>query len=226
MSREMVSQAIRLGLLVTLVVLVLSACGGSEPQANKPRPLPEDEKTLRPGEYHTEYFKPTFSFRVGKGWTTLPPEVPDALLLTWGETAVLFFANIQEVYKPTKTGTTTVVEAPEDMVGWFGRHPYLRTSEPKPVTIGGVKGAQFDVTTETLSGDYMGECGSDCVDIFRTSIGGSSKDLHEGDKARVIVLENVRGKTLTIGFASRPAEFDEFESAAQKLLDTVKWRGS
>jgi hypothetical protein len=105
-----------LRLLVALVVLALSACGGSEPQANKPRPLPEDEKTLRPGEYHTEYFKPTFSFRVGKGWTTFPPEVPDALLLTWGETAVLFFANIQEVYKPTKTGTTTVVGAPEDMV--------------------------------------------------------------------------------------------------------------
>ncbi len=221
-------QAIRLALVATLAVLALRACGGGGGQehANKPRPLPEDEEVLRPNEYRTEYFKPSFSFRIGNGWTTFPPEVPDALLLTWGETAVLFFANIQYVYKPTKTDTITVVEAPEDMVGWFRHHPYLRTSEPKSVTVGGIKGAQFDVTTETLPEDYMGECGSDCVDIFRTSSGGSSKDLREGDKARVIVLENVRGTPLTIGFASRPAEFDEFESEAQKMLDTVKWRDS
>jgi hypothetical protein len=211
-------------ILAVLIVLALSACGGDEKEA-RARPLPQDEVALRPGEYRVEDFEPSFSLRVGKGWRTWPPQVSDALLLTWGKTAVLVFANIQEVYKPSKTGTANVVEAPEDMVGWFQHHPYLRTSKPEPVTVGGAEGVRFDVTTEPLPEDYMGTCGTDCVDIFRPSSGGS-KDLRAGDKARVTVLENVKGETVTIAFASRPSEFGEFAPEAQKVVDSVKWRGS
>src|SRR4028119_2192165 len=81
----MVKQALRLGLLATLVVLAVNACGGGQEQADGPRPLPEDEEALRPGEYRTEEFEPAFSFRVGEGWSTAPPEVYDLLLITWGE---------------------------------------------------------------------------------------------------------------------------------------------
>jgi hypothetical protein len=218
-------QALRLGLLVTLVVLALSACGGEKQQVSKARPLPEERQALHPGEYRTEVFKPSLSFKVSEGWTTSPPAASDALLLAWGETAVLVVANVHEVYKPTRTGTPNVVEAPKDMVGWFQEHPYLQTSKPAPATVGGVKGVQFDVVTETLPEDYFGACGSDCVDIFRPSSGGS-KDLREGDKAHVIVLEHIKGETVTIGFASRPTEFEEFAPEAQKVMDSIKWTGS
>ena len=58
--RRMVRQALRLGLVVTIVVLALSACGGGEKQQeSRPRPLPEDPKALRPGEYRSEAFKPS-----------------------------------------------------------------------------------------------------------------------------------------------------------------------
>src|SRR5215207_11683599 len=70
------------GLLGTLLVLTLSACGGAggQEEANG-RPLPEVEKALDPGEYRTEEFKPSFSFRVGQGWSmeTDPVEGPDEL---------------------------------------------------------------------------------------------------------------------------------------------------
>ncbi len=52
---RLVSQALRLGLLVTVLVLALSACGGDEKKA-KARPLPEDPKALRPGTYRSEEF--------------------------------------------------------------------------------------------------------------------------------------------------------------------------
>ena len=54
-QRGMVRQAnVRLGLLLMLVVLALSACGGgSSEQQAEARHLLKDEKPLPAGEYHT-----------------------------------------------------------------------------------------------------------------------------------------------------------------------------
>jgi hypothetical protein len=221
--RRMVSQALGLGLLAALVVLALSACGGEKQQESKPRPLPEDPKALRPGEYRSEEFKPSLSFRVGKGWSSAPLESSDNLAIAQGETKVIGFVNAQEVYKPTKTGTPNVVDAPEDMVGWFQQHPYLQTDKPEPVTVGGVKGVQFDVVVENLPEDYLGACVGECVD------GGEGVGwiaFLEDHKQRVIVLEDVKGKTVTMGFTIPATGFDEHAPEAQEVLDSVEWRDS
>src|SRR5687767_2845921 len=107
MNRLLVGRVLSLGLLMVLVVLALSACGGDEKKA-KARPLPEDPKALRPGTYRSEEFKPSLSFHVGKGWSSTPfEEASDFLQISRGQTAGLGFANVQEVYKPTKTGGQT-----------------------------------------------------------------------------------------------------------------------
>jgi hypothetical protein len=224
--RRMVRQSLRLGLLVTLAVLALSACGGgAQEAADRPSPLPEEEKPLRPGEYRSEEFKPSFFFRVGKGWTNAPPEASDHVRITRGEVGGMGFANVQEVFKPTETGLPNVVEAPQDMVGWLQHHPYLQTDKPKPITVGGVKGEQFDVVLGDLPEGYSGVCGSDCVGLFRLST-GSHVILGEGYKLRLIVVEDLKGETVTMGYASRATDFDEFAPEAQKVIDTVKWAGS
>ena len=50
--------------------------------------------------------------------------------------------------------------------------------------------------------------------------------LVEGDKVGVIVLEDVEGETVTIGFSSPASEFGEHAPEAQKVLDTVEWKGT
>jgi hypothetical protein len=236
----MVRQVSRLGLLLTLVVLALVACEADEwQQESKPRPLPEDPIALRPDEYRSEEFEPSLSFRVGEGWTNPPLEASDNLSLKWEETGgeatgALSFANVQEVYKPTKTGTPNVVEAPKDMVGWFQHHPYLQTDKPEPVTVGGVKGVQFDVVVEDLRRRSTPVCVAGvsapghCVDLFRLSsrLPGGLIAVYEEDKVRIIVLEDVKGEVVTIGFGSPAAEFDEFALEAQRVLDSVQWGGS
>src|ERR671913_1292650 len=153
-----VRRALGLGLLAMLVVLALSACGGDEKKA-KARPLPEDPKALRPGTYRSEEFKPSLSFHVGKGWSSTPlEEASDFLPIAWGQTAGLNFTKVQDVYKPTRTGSANVVDAPKDMVGWLQQHPYLQTSKPEPVTVGGVKGLQFDMVLGELPQNYSGSC--------------------------------------------------------------------
>src|SRR5918999_6373101 len=96
---RLVSQALRLGLLVTVLVLALSACGADEKKA-KPRPLPEHEKALQPGEYRSEEFEPSLSFRVGDGWTNLPPESSEVLAIQRGGAVMgeVNFFRLKEVY--------------------------------------------------------------------------------------------------------------------------------
>jgi hypothetical protein len=222
-QRKTVRRAFGLGLLVTLAVLVLGACGGEKDA--KARPLPEDRKDLQPGVYRSEEFEPSLSFRVGEGWGYVPIEASDELQIVREHgTGGLGFVVSHEVYKPTKTGTPNVVEAPRDLVGWFQHHPYLRTSEPKPVTVGGVEGVRFDVVVDDLPDDHVGRCGSGCVDIGRLS-SGSETFLGEGYKLRLTVLEDVEGKTVSIGFASSAGDFDKFAPEAQKVVDSVKWKG-
>jgi hypothetical protein len=111
-----------------------------------------------------------------------------------------------------------VVDAPEDIDGWLQQHPYLQTSKPEPVTVGGVKGVQFDVVVGDLPQNYIPTCTSivgnpNCVDLFRLRTGGPIL-LVEGEKAGVIVLEDVEGETVGIGFSSPASEFDEFAPEA------------
>src|SRR5215204_5140149 len=198
--------AFRLGLLVSLV-LGVSACGsgGAEHQQAqaqaKGRPLPKYERAVLPaGRYYTTEFEPSLSFRIiGDDWrfegpsgTLGDPEHPDYLFFQKVPDAEIAFFNLRKlkgVYKPRgPAGAIEQVPAPEELVGWFQHHPYLKTSKPEPATVGGVKGKQFDVVTnlpKDYSGISMDEC---CVDIFALSSGGSSEVFYQ-KREHYMVLE-------------------------------------
>src|SRR5215203_4154448 len=226
MNRLLVGRVLSLGLLVVVVVLALSACGGDEKKA-KARPLPEDPKALRPGTYRSEEFKPSLSFHVGKGWSSSPLEASDVLQIARGQTAGLGFLNAQEAYKPTKTGGPNVVDAPKDMVGWLQQHPYLqtRTSHGRRSQGPTVRRGRGDRPQNYIPVCTLIVGNPNCVDLFKLSTGWPIF-LFEGDKAGVIVLEDIGGETVTIGFSSPASEFGELAPEAQKVLDSIKWRGS
>ena len=221
--------ALGVGVLM-VAILALTACGGGSEQEQakaqeeaKARPLPEDPKALRPGEYHSTEFKPSLSFRVGEGWRTSLyfPQISDRLAITRGEegdSPALIFRDLQEVFEYTKNDTLEVEKAPKDMVGWLQHHPYLKTEKPEAATVGGVKGVQLDYI---VSGDAP----YDKINLFRYT-DGTEGGAGEGFKYRAIVLEDVEGKTVTIGLGSPTIEFDDLLPEAEKVLDTVKWEGS
>jgi hypothetical protein len=105
-------------------------------------------------------------------------------------------------------------------------HPYLKTDEPKPTLVGGVKGQQIDVLVKDLPQDFLGRCGVECVDIAPLSGGEQSVYFKEANKRRVIVFEDVQGETVTIDFSTPVVLFDEFAPEAQKVVDSVRWGGS
>src|ERR687886_693774 len=147
--------ALRFGVLVVLIASVLSAWGGgaavgSEHQQAEGRPLPMyDQASLPAGRYHTTEFEPSLSFRIpGDDWRFEgpsgdlgDPEHLDYLFIQKIPEGVISFFNLRKlkgVYKPRgPTGATEQVPGPDGLVGWFRRHPYLKTSEPEPATVGG-----------------------------------------------------------------------------------------
>jgi hypothetical protein len=120
------------------------------------------------------------------------------------------------------SGETT--PPPQDLVGWFEQHPYLQTDKPQPVTVGGIKGQQIDVVVGDLPNDYSGACGFDCVQLSFLSIGNWA--IEEGNKDRLTVLDDVKGQTVIIDFGSPAAKFDEYWPQAEKVVQSVKWKGS
>src|SRR3712207_6074452 len=106
--RRVMSQALRLGLLLTLVILALNSCGGGagagQEEEAEGRPLPQNPEALRPGQYHTEEFKPSLSLRVGKGWANTEAQLPDSIEVGevehHEEIGWINFVNVKEVFKP------------------------------------------------------------------------------------------------------------------------------
>ena len=227
--RRTLRRALGLVMLAALVVVALAACGGTEKET-KPRPLPEDDKALQPGEYRSEEFEPSLSFRVGDGWTNVPPESSEFLAIQRGAMGGVYLFRVREVYEPARMGMPNVEEAPKDPKGWvaWGRHhPYLRTSEPEQVEVGGVEGKRIDVVVGDLPEDYRGRCGTDCVDIGRVEgVPPLKNDIFApGDAKERVTFLDVEGETVTISITSPAIVFEDFVPEAQKVLDSVEWRG-
>ena len=234
--------SLRFGVLVILIALLLSACGaggarGGEHQQAKGRSLPEyGQAALPAGRYHTTEFKPSLSFRIkGDDWrfegptgALGDPEHPDYLffqIVPEGEIGFFNLRKVKGVYKPRgPAGAMDQVSAPDELVGWFQSHPYLKTSEPEPATVGGVKGVQFDVVLANLPRHHEGICGNTthCLDIIALSTGGSS-EVYYTKRARFILLKDVKGVPVAIYYTDEKGEFDEFVPVAEKVLQSVEW---
>jgi hypothetical protein len=233
--------SLRFGVLVVLIALVLSACGGGaargEHQQAEGRPLPKyGQASLPAGRYHTTEFEPSLTFRIsGDDWRFEGPsgtlgdhERSDYLFfekVPEGEIAFFNLRKVKGVYKPRgPTGATEPVPAPDQLVGWFRHHPYLKTSEPEPATVGGAKGVQFDVVLANLPRNHEGVCGktAHCLDIFALSTGGSS-EVYYTNRTRFIVLKDVKGAPVAVYYSNLKDRLDGFAPVAEKVLQSVEW---
>jgi hypothetical protein len=141
--------ALRLGLLTMLALMALAGGGRRSPSVapcrrRKGKPCAPANTAPRSSSPRS----PSASVRDGQP-THLRRKT--SCVSRANETGGLGFTNIREVYEPNRTGSPDVAEAPEDIVGWFRRHPYVQTTEPEPATVGGVEGVRFDAVV----GDYL-----------------------------------------------------------------------
>jgi len=219
----------------TMLMLGPTACGGSGPsqeeKADKIHHIPEDSqvyegKPLPTGRYVTEDFKPTMSFTLGKGWTRGAPELRDAwdIVDIDNDAYWLGFLNAEEVYKPNGSGGLKVAPAPENMVDWVQTNPFLKTEKPNPVSVGGEKGTQIDaIVADAPEVPACPECPD--LGLFHESA-GATWGVSKGEKLHFIVVEDVKGQTVTIVVETSASGFEPFLPKARKVVDSVKWGGS
>jgi hypothetical protein len=184
--------------------------------------------TIYPGRYTAREFEPALSFSVSDdGWQLSNPETPDDLSLEGPEGGQLTFASPRHVYDPSNPSEPKEVPAPkntDEWVSWFQSHPNLNTSEPVPMSVGGASGKRIDVTVTSTPENYPQDlCGEQpCIPLYSTSM--SSTISYEGFKDQFVIVD-VGGETVIIDVGASTDKFDEFLPKAQKVLDTVEWKG-
>jgi hypothetical protein len=218
------------------VVCIASACSAQDSSAPKAedetnpstesKALPE-KGSIPAGEYTTEEFEPSLSFRLeGQGWKILPPSSRDALfILKDSPLGLLGFLHISRIFDEEELSKETQKPAPDDLVAWIEHHPYLDASRPEQAPIGGVKGQQIEVTAARMPVDHPQFCSDPCVPLFALGTRENADNfwLYPNEKVRFIVLEDVEGKTVALSIDSTTEEFEAFLPEAENVLDTVTW---
>jgi hypothetical protein len=229
----MAGRTLTLALLWILLVLAVSSCEGGPQEETKARTIPE-KGLLSAGRYSTQEFEPSFSFQLGEGWHVWYPEEPYSVELAEGEgnDKQLAFYTVEEVFEARKDDGEVYFEArpaPNDLIGWFQRHPYVDAGEAKPVHIGGVAGERFNADFNVPKG-YVdvsgGGCAAPCIPILQ--LGGDLviHALESGSADEFIVLDDMEDKAVILWFSAPPEEFDMFQPKVKKVLGTVEWKGA
>jgi hypothetical protein len=212
-----------------------TASAGDGGEAVKVRTVPE-QGPLSAGRYSTgERFEPSFSFELGEGWIVLRSSEPQSLKLGYvapGQEVAqgkrLRFLSVREVLEPRERCGDVLFEsnpAPDDLVAWLQRRPYVSTEKPEPVDVGGIPGKQLEADVEVPEGYRDAEgggCAVPCIPLLRLG-SGSVSHITEKGKDRFIILEDVQGETVIIVVSAPADKFEEFLPKAQKALDTVEW---
>src|SRR5215211_719676 len=184
-------------------------------------------------------FEPALSFSLSEEWYEEELQIfgaeesPDFISRYGPERGSLDFTNPRHVFDPSDPSAPKELRAPEnaeEWLSWFQRHPNLETSKPVPVSVGGASGMQIDVTASSKLENYPKDLcfGQPCVshDTLTTESrkGTAWIAVSEGYKDRFVIVD-VQGETVLIDASAPTDKFDEFLPKAQKVLDSVEWKG-
>jgi len=181
-----------------LVALLVVGCDGAEPSPTGPQ-------ALDPGTYRSQSFLPQVTFGLPEGWWW-PSDTPDYLALQPVSSDLIGIHLFRDPL-PASQDRSCPVE-PEPGVGgaalalvtWFRNLPGFASSNPKPVTIGGLQGIEIDLA---IADDWTASCpfanGLPTVPLFVGRTGDSFRWVVAGsERLRLSLFDLPDGGTLVV----------------------------
>jgi hypothetical protein len=121
---------------------------------------------LKAGTYSTRTFEPQLTYTVPNGWANYEDDqgnaafAPPGVSLSKAQQAVddiLVMTIVAPATMSCETeADTDVPDTAKGVSSWLSRHPWLSTSDPKPVAIGGLRGYVLSVRPTATGGIRCG----------------------------------------------------------------------
>ncbi len=202
--------------LATLAVIVLAACNaGSSPAPTGPQPLD-------PGTYRSQVFQPAVTFTLPAGWW-IPSDTSDYLGLMPVSSDIIGVHLFRDPLPASQTLDCPVSPEPGvgtaalAMVTWMRGLPGLVTTNPKPITVGGLQGIEIDLA---ITDGWTASCpfanGLPTVPLFVGKTNDSFRWVVAGsERLRLSLLD------LPSGGGTVVVDLDAFEGSAFEAILTA-----
>jgi hypothetical protein len=204
-------------LLVAGAVLLASACGDGSQGSHDARSSSH--------RHVTRNFEPHLSLETGRGWEVSLDQKPVFEVSRGDESsdfmAVSFNTPPPKVSHPRHPDR--LVQAPEDWVSWFQRHPYLRVSRIERTKVGGLRGTQFVTKVFSAKDYYSEDCEGEGVALWPLPR-GHHWCADEGFPSKTIVMDDVTGHTVIVDVWSSSQTFERALVEGDQILKTVDWQ--
>ena len=116
--------------------------------------------------------------------------------------------------QPASANKADFIPWPEDFFGYIASLPGVKIIQgPDPVTIGGIQGSQIIVHTPAMHPNLW------LKDDY-TWLGGGASGVDPELKRQMILLE-VNGEQVLLGFVDSPEKFDERYLLVQEVFDSI-----
>ena len=151
------------------------------------------------------------STRASRSTTTIQLKCPGPnwSLFEAADVSVWIFSEVYAVLPYESGGALEpdpeVGRSVTEIVGWLVEHPELDTTEPQPVSLGGLDGFQVDVTVTAGSTSSSPNCppADVCVDMIATPDGWWEGLVPELPAVRLILLATPDGGTVAVSLAGQ-----------------------
>lgn len=185
---------------------------------------------LPAGTYTATAFQPPTTYTVPEGWIN-NRDLPAAfILIRAGDKWDRNGGNYIAIYRDAVASTWDCSGDPEPGVGrtvdaltaWLTANPNLSTTQPQPVSIGGLNGVKLDIKVQQPQ-----PCAAQVPPrpvLVGTEIGRVEHTVVRDVTTRLYLLNNGAG-TVTVELADRPEgpTFEEYVSASEPVLDSLRF---
>ena len=191
-------------------------------------PFPHGGTCLGPiaaGTYTTTTFGPTITYTVPDGWVNGEDLLGNFLLQQEGDPRYLgIYRNVAAPLECEEHRDPNVDQSVEAITEWLTSHPGLVTTEPEPVSVGGLDGVFVDISLDpswTVACPY-----SQGAPVVPFIVGGGPSSLHHvilpGFQERLYLLE-MDGGNVAIEVGPEGASLPEYLDVVNPILIALEF---